>query len=189
MAARRPFLRYVATYVVVLLIPIVFLVLVFRVNVLTQIRSEAEARLALEADAAIDRLANELRQIANISYQVGQSPDFISFRIADPLTAIDAQETLFVANFTNDLIEELAYFPRNAEVVYASNSPYARAAAVSLAADAQRGTVRVLPGSGPSHRGPHEGSARLLALCHATRLRDREHSFVAERERPTQGAR
>ncbi len=125
MVARRPFLRYVATYVVVLLIPIIFLVLVFRVNVLTQIRSEAEARLALEADAAIDRLANELRQIANISYQVGQSPDFISFRIADPLTAIDAQETLFVANFTNDLIEELAYFPRNAEVVYASNSPYA----------------------------------------------------------------
>ncbi|MFP4376574.1 MAG: hypothetical protein ACLFP4_05980, partial [Spirochaetales bacterium] len=124
MVARRPFLRYVATYVVVLLIPIVFFVLVFRVHLLAQLRNEAEARLALEADAAIARLADELQQITNISYQVGQSPDFISFRIADPLTAIEAQETLFVANFTNDLVEELAYFPRNASIVYASNSPY-----------------------------------------------------------------
>lgn len=124
MTSRGPFIRYIATYIVVLLIPIVLIVLVFRVNLLTQLRAEAEIRLALEADATIERLHDELRQISNISYQVGQSADFISFRIANPLTAIEAQQTLFVANFTNDLIEELAYFPRDAAIVYASNSPY-----------------------------------------------------------------
>lgn len=37
MAFRRPFLRYIGTYVVVLLIPIVFFVLLFRVSFLEQL--------------------------------------------------------------------------------------------------------------------------------------------------------
>ncbi len=126
MAFRRPFLRYIGTYVIVLLIPIIFFVLLFRMNFLEQLRSEATARLAMEADAAIGRVESELRQLRNLSYRIEHNPQFISIRIQDPVTAIEAQRALFAANFINDLIEEVAYFPHGIQPVYSSNSPYSR---------------------------------------------------------------
>ncbi len=126
MAFRRPFLRYIGTYVVVLLIPIGLFVLLFRMSFLEQLRSQATSRLAMEADAAIGRIEAELQQLRSLSYRIELSPQFISIRIQDPVTAMAAQRALFEANFINDLIEEVAYFPHGIRPVYSSSSPYSR---------------------------------------------------------------
>jgi AraC-like DNA-binding protein len=126
MGFRRPFLRYIATYVIVLLVPVLFFALLFRVNFLEQLRSQATDRLEMEANSATARIESELRQLRSLSYQIEQSPDFISIRIQDPFTAIEAQRALFAANFINDLIEEVAYFPEGIRPVYSSQSPYTR---------------------------------------------------------------
>ena len=126
MGFRRPFIRYIATYVIVLLVPVLFFALLFRVNFLEQLRSQATDRLEMEANAATARIESEFRQLRSLSYQIELSPEFISIRIQDPFTAIEAQRALFAANFINDLIEEVAYFPEGIRPVYSSQSPYTR---------------------------------------------------------------
>lgn len=118
------FLKYIWSYLFILLIPLILMTIFIYENAVTNLRSEIEhSRLdqLTQTKVIIDGRMKELSEIAS---RVSYDERLTKYRVHDPLTSGDAIQALDQYKATSSIIGEIFLYFHKDEKIYSSNGLY-----------------------------------------------------------------
>lgn len=183
---RRTLLRFVISYLLVLIIPIAAFLVYFRVNVMTLVHERLDADLMAAASNTALVLESELLQLLSAARIIQETNAFTLLRLGNPRNTMDAQAYLRTFAAVSELVSSAAYYPFGSDRVYTSTSPlypevyisgiglrHSRRDSIAWIHDLQAGF----------HGDNHEGRTTLYAIAIPTYGEDPRGVLIYELDR------
>ncbi|MFS0726509.1 cache domain-containing protein [Paenibacillus sp. 1P07SE] len=114
------FMRYMSSYLLVLLIPLICLTLLIYHNAVNNLRSEIEQshlNQLLQAETIVN---NHMKQLGDISSYAAYDERLARYRIDDPYYVLEANEALKLYKATSPIIEEMFLYYRGDSKIFSS---------------------------------------------------------------------
>ncbi|GBF72243.1 AraC family transcriptional regulator [Paenibacillus sp. 598K] len=116
----RLFLRYMSSYLLILLIPLICLTLLIYRNAVTNLRAEIEQSHLNQLTQAETIVNSHMKQLGNISSYAAYDERLARYRVNDPYFVLDANEALKLYKATSPIIEEMYLYYRGDTKIFST---------------------------------------------------------------------
>lgn len=117
------FLKFLSSYILVLLLPILFINVLFSYHFIQSYQKEVHSQVDIDLNHVSNLIDTEIQTLSMIVNQMRMSLNFSTYRFDDnPLLGRTYMNTLSMYSTTNPFIHEMALYLRNEDYMFINNS-------------------------------------------------------------------